>query len=351
MRYPKFLPENGTIGIIAPSCGAGEEPYKTVFDEAVRKLKARGYDVLLGPNCYLADGIGISTTPQKCGQEVNDMFTNPDADVIISCSGGELMCEDLNYIDFNLLAEAEPKWFMGYSDNTNLTFLLPTLCDTAAIYGPNAKAYSQKKYHRSLEMALDLLHGKNNEMEVLKVEGFDRWQRESLKSDEDLFAEYNLDTEKVLTRYVGDAKADGVIEMTGRLLGGCMDCLANIVGTRFDRVPLFNTNHKEEGIIWFMESCDLNVMSIRRALWQMENAGWFRYVKGFIIGRPCCYGQELFGMDQYNAVTGILGKYNVPIIMDADIGHLPPQMPLITGAMATVVSADDRDIRVNMSLE
>ena len=57
------------------------------------------------------------------------------------------------------------------------------------------------------------------------------------------------------------------------------------------------------------------------------------------------YGQEIMGLDQYSAVTGILGKYNVPIIMDADIGHLPPAMPLISGAYTRVsVRADNLHI-------
>ena len=47
-------------------------------------------------------------------------------DAIISCGGGELMCEILRYVDFERIAQAKPKWFMGYSDNTNLTFLLTT---------------------------------------------------------------------------------------------------------------------------------------------------------------------------------------------------------------------------------
>ena len=35
--------------------------------------------------------------------------------------------------DFEKIRQEEPKWFMGYSDNTNLLFLLATLCDTAGI--------------------------------------------------------------------------------------------------------------------------------------------------------------------------------------------------------------------------
>ena len=33
---------------------------------------------------------------------------------------------------------------------------------------------------------------------------------------------------------------------------------------------------------------------------------------------------------------GILSKYNVPIIMDADVGHFAPMMPLICGSYATI---------------
>ena len=76
----------------------------------------------------------------------------------------------------------------------------------------------------------------------------------------------------------------------------------------------------------FWRDCDLNVMGIRRALWNMEHAGWFKHVKGFIIGRPLCFGSDMMGMNQYNAVTGILSKYKVPIIMDVDLGHLSPMM-------------------------
>ena len=73
-------------------------------------------------------------------------------DAIISCGGGELMCEILRYVDFERIAQAKPKWFMGYSDNTNLTFLLTTLCDTAAIYGPCAASFGMKPWHAAIRM-------------------------------------------------------------------------------------------------------------------------------------------------------------------------------------------------------
>ena len=64
MRYPKFLPEKGTIGFVAPSFGCATEPYYTAFLNAQKKFQKMGYGLDLGPNCYEAKGIGISNTPQ-----------------------------------------------------------------------------------------------------------------------------------------------------------------------------------------------------------------------------------------------------------------------------------------------
>ena len=117
-----------------------------------------------------------------------------------------------------------------------------------------------------------------------------------------------------------------------------MDCLGKLVGTKYDKVSSFLSRYGNEKILWYMEACELNVMDIRRTLWQLDQAGWFETAGGFLFGRPQCIGEEVFGMDEYRAVTGILAKYNVPILMDLDIGHIPPMMPVVNGAFATVHS-------------
>ena len=110
---------------------------------------------------------------------------------------------------------------------------------------------------------------------------------------------------------------------------------------KYDKVQEFTERYKEDGIIWFIEACDLNVFAIRRAMWQMEEAGWFQYVKGFLIGRPLCFGQEMMGLDQYQAVLAVAGEKNVPVIMDMDLGHLAPMMPIVTGSLAEVRVCDN----------
>lgn len=348
MRYPRFLDKNGTIGFVAPSLGCYTEPYKSAFDAAQRRFKEMGYNVMLGPNCYAGEGIGISNTPEKCAAELMDMYTSPENDIIISCGGGELMCETISHVDMDVIKAAEPKWYMGYSDNTNLTFLLATICDVASVYGPCASSFGMKSLHQSHDYALGILTGKLHE-----VAGFDSWEKESLKTETNPFATYNLTEKKILKLFEsGSTSSNDAAELKfeGRLIGGCMDCLVNLLGTRFDKVAEFVEKYKSDGIIWFLESCDLNVYSIRRAIWQMKEAGWFKYTEGFIIGRPLCFGQESFGLNQYDAVTALLSELNVPIIMDADIGHLSPMMPLVCGSKAKVF-ADKDNITIDMRWE
>ena len=140
------------------------------------------------------------------------------------------------------------------------------------------------------------------------------------------------------------------ITFSGRLLGGCMDCLVNLLGTCYDHTTEFIEKYKEDGVIWFLESCDLNVFGIRRAMWQMEHAGWFQHVKGFLIGRPYCYGQEMMGLDAYQAFLEVAAGKNAPVIMDVDLGHLPPMMPLIVGSKADV-HVKGNQIAIDMKLE
>ena len=257
------------------------------------------------------------------------------------------MCEILDYVDFDAIKEAEAKWYMGYSDNTNMTYLLATLCDTASIYGPCAAAFGMEPWHLSLEDAYGLLTGEKN-----SVRGYDLWEKESLKDEEHPLLPYNVtEPRKIKAYYQGEfldspEKITEEIQLSGRLLGGCMDCLVTLLGTKFDKTVEFTEKYAKDGILWFLEACDLNVFSIRRAMWQMEHAGWFQNVKGFLIGR-LLNGAEMFNLDAYEAVLAMAKKHNVPVIMDLDIGHLAPMMPLVVGSMAEVrVMGNDIEIKM-----
>ena len=103
------MKDKGTIGFVAPSFGCDTDPYASAFEAALKAFDNMGYKTVLGPNCRLAEGIGISNKPELCGKELNEAYVSNDSDVIISCGGGELMCEVVPFIDYEAISKAQPK--------------------------------------------------------------------------------------------------------------------------------------------------------------------------------------------------------------------------------------------------
>ncbi len=338
MIYPKFIIKDSKIAFIAPSLGAFIEPYHTRVKNAKLVLEEKGYNVECGPNTF-GSNKALSATKEECAAEINHYFEDNSTDAIISVGGGELMYEVMNHVNFDILKN-NPKWFMGFSDNTNLSFLLTTHCDIASIYGPCAAAFGVTPWEKSTIDAHNLLTGN-----TLELNSYDYYEKESLRTEENLFARLNLTEPSIKTKVPNiDFK------ISGRLLGGCLDILTLFLGTKYDKVKEFSDKYQDDGIIWFLESCDFNVMSIRRAFVQLDNAGWFKNVKGFIIGRPLNGYNEIFGIDRFEAVYEVIKKYNVPIIFDADLGHLAESMPLITGSYATVTTSGNK-YKIQMELK
>ena len=330
MKKNNFLKENGKISLVAPSFGCAFDPYITRLNVAIKNLKDYGFKVDVGPNCYLAKEKTRSNTPSLCAKEIMKAFKS-DSDCIISVGGGETMLEILPYINFEEIKNLKHKFFMGFSDNTNLTYTLTTIAGFMTIYGVNAPAFAFDLEYDSKD-SLDLLMGK-----IKKTKGYPNFLLNSQNGFDpvsDPLRKVFYDEKKELKLYPRNKNFNEV----GRLLGGCLDCLVNICGTRFDKTKEYLEKYKEDGFIWFLESCDLNSISIERALFQLREAGWFKYVKGFVFGRPLHYKEKVFDEDHYEAIKTIIKPLNVPYIIDADLGHLPPSMPFVTGAKAKITT-------------
>lgn len=321
MRKPPFLQKGDSIALVAPSFGCVTEPYQTRLKVAIKNIRKEGYPIIEGPNIWRDEGVAGSASPELRAREIHDAFDS-EAKLILSVGGGETMCEILPYLDFERLKKGEPKWFMGFSDNTNLTFLLTTICDMVSVYGPCAPGYFPKKWRLSEADAFDLLSGKTH------FEGYPKWSITRSNKERPLWT-YRLSQPKVITPYRYEKPFEGM------LLGGCLDCLINLCGTRFDTVREFVLAHPE-GIIWYLEACDLHALALRRAYFQLKEAGWFANVKGILLGRMLSGRDEILGVDRFGAAIDMLGDLNVPILMDVDLGHLSPSMPILNGAKARI---------------
>ena len=355
MRYPKFIKEGDRIGFPAPSFGCNIEPYSSQFDAALEYLKDKGFKLNPGPNSKEGLGIGISNTPENCAKELTDMFLDPAIDALICCGGGELMCEILEHVALKCIEKSEAKWIMGYSDITNIEFPLLTLCDTASIYGPCANAFGLRELHESVSSSFEIMCGKRN-----KVHSFDLHEKffydpelvdETAEEDPLAPEEYTEKSFKSVfdgKKFHGPGEYDGKLEFRGRLIGGCMDCLDELLGTPYEDVKGFLDKYASDGVIWCLEACDLNVFSIRRAMWHFEQAGWFKkgVVKGFLIGRPR-NGQEMMGLNHFGSVMPYIEKLGVPAVLDVDLGHVSPAMPVVWGSIG-LVSVSGNELELEM---
>jgi muramoyltetrapeptide carboxypeptidase LdcA involved in peptidoglycan recycling len=67
----------------------------------------------------------------------------------------------------------------------------------------------------------------------------------------------------------------------------------------------------------------------------MKENGWFTRISGALFGRPKGFAPtKNFGLK--DALEQIFAPMNIPVLYDVDIGHMPPQMTLVNGALAEV---------------
>lgn len=327
MKYFDFLKKGDCIGVCAPSFGCGEiDYYKKRCDNSVKNFNKSGVEVKFCEHAF-SNIKGRSTDAKTRAQEFEEMFFDENIKGIISMAGGEFMIEILPYINFEKLKTCKPKFFQGFSDNTTLTFLLTTLCDFATIYGNNFCSFGMKKLELGVKDNFNFLFGKNKkQISYSKMETSDEFRRVSGHELEG----FKLDAK---TNPVCLTKQDN-FSLTGRLIGGCLDILVCLCGTKFDRVKEFISKYKNDGILWYLESCDLNVLSQTRALWQLKNAGWFDNAKGIIIGRAV-NKETILNNTYFESNLEHLKDLGVPIIIDADIGHTTPTWYIVNGSLAT----------------
>ena len=117
--------------------------------------------------------------------------------------------------------------------------------------------------------------------------------------------------------------------------------LLDLVGTRFDKTAEFCERYKEDGILWYLESFALSSERLTCGLWHLKEAGWFKYAKGFVFGRPTFFSSD-YEISYKEAVEAVLGELGLPIVFEADVGHKAPRMTMINGAKAKITVAEGK---------
>ena len=138
MNYPENLKIGDTIGICAPSSGI-VKPHKILrLEPAIEQLKLMGYNVIETASVR-KDEKGRSASAQKRAQEFMELLENDEVKLIIFASGGDFLCEMIDYLDFDKIKTLKPKWLQGFSDITGISFLFNTLLDIPTMYFQTAR--------------------------------------------------------------------------------------------------------------------------------------------------------------------------------------------------------------------
>lgn len=326
MRYPDFIKKGDIIGVTAPSAGITKEIDWLRLDNVKNNFKNMGYGYIETQNVR-KDYNGVSDTDINRAKYFMELWDNDDVTSIIMATGGDFLMNILEYLDLDRIKNGKIKWIQGYSNITILSFVITTMLDIATIYGPNIKAFGMKDLYRNLRDSISIMEGKDIIQESFdKCEDINNWS-ERKKAIES----YNLPINTKWKSLSGEEE----ISFTGRSIGGCMDDIMSLIGTKYDCVTKYIERYKEDGIIWFLEIYEMSTSQIMRSLWQMKNAGYFEHCKGIIFGRPLFIREE-YNMSYKDALEESFKNIGLPVVYDVDIGHVAPQMSIVNGAILEV---------------
>ena len=344
--YPRPLAPGDLIAVPAPSSGVPPELHDRL-DAAVAALEGRGFRADVGE---LARRGGLTPAPavERAG-ELSAAFSRDEVRAVLPPWGGDLAIDLVERLDWAALA-ARPAWFVGWSDISTLLMPLTILTGVATIHGANLMDEPWElpgEFARWTDLA-SAAPGSTIEQRSAprrRSRPWGAWADEPLARDD----AYQEPTRWRLLEddYDGDGDGDdgdldldhAELRVTGRLIGGCLETVSLLAGSPAGDVRGFAERHAPEGLIVYLEVAQTDAVTAARLLYSLRLAGWFARANAVLIGRSSAEpGPSLTHRD---AVRLALGDLGIPVIVDVDAGHQPPQMPLVNGALAEVVLRRD----------
>lgn len=153
MITPLPLKPGDTIGVMAPSSRIA----RADLDAGKSYLEERGYKVFIHPQCDETHHQSAGTHDQKLAA-LHDLAKDENIKGVIFAGGGNRSLHLLDHIDYGLLA-ANPKIYMGFSDNTALLNSIAARSRLVTYHGPVLKRLAITNQKDDI---LSLLEGKTN---------------------------------------------------------------------------------------------------------------------------------------------------------------------------------------------
>lgn len=328
IRYPQALKTGSIIGVTAPSSGVASTN-EARLNLVLEHLKSRGFEALEG-NCLRTDYKSVSGSAQERAKDFQSLWNNPRVDAIIPPWGGEFLLNILQHLNFVELSKT-PKWVLGYSDTSTLLFTITVMTGISTAHGMNLMDAVLNQDDSLSKQTYPILSLKPGETVIQNSS--EKYQLHFKDFSKDIGVTFNLTEATQWKALDGRSKA----EFSGRILGGCLDTLRNLIGTPYGNMNEFAARFKKDGLVLYLENSGSKPSEVCRALWNMKLAGWFDVVNGVVFGRSS--GPDTAEDDElsyHDALVDVFSGSAFPVIYDADIGHRPPQLTILNGSMATL---------------
>ena len=302
--FPQKLKKGDHIAIISPA-GAVEE---NQLKEGLQIVREKGYKPVLGKNVYtqFSNGYNYAGTEKERIQDLNWALNDENISAIWASRGGygcQHLLQKINLSGF----KKNPKWYIGYSDNTVIqSYLLKN--GYASLHAQTIKTSSFGVSKDSYEKTFNILEGKN--------------------------PKYSLENHQ----YNKEGKTDGI------LVGGNLALIYALLGTPY------SFNFKEK--IVFIEEIGENFYALDRMMMSLDLAGVFKKAKGIIIGGMTNMGkendnknyEESYDQFAYKIIAERLKKYNIPTVFGFPNGHIFHNLPLIIGGHIKMKVGEEVDV-------
>ena len=297
---PQYLQKGDKIAIIAP---AYTTPFENVLG-AAEIIRSWGYEPVIGTNVGCLEGGKYAGTPKERAADLVSALENPDIKAIICTRGGYGTIHLIELLRPELFA-ANPKWLVGYSDITTL-LEMATCAGVASIHGTMGNTIAKGGEDISCQTLKGLLEG-------------------------------------TVPQYELPAHPQNIQgKATGILVGGNICTFAPNIGTWADA-------GSKEDLILFIEEVGEAMHNVDRQFNILRANGVLDRCKGVILGQFTGCDSEF----DYGSVEEMLNiylkDYDIPVLCGFPAGHGEPNLPLATGASATIdVRADGATVSFNI---
>lgn len=291
------------IRVVSPSQSLAAADGK-VCEEALAFLTRRGYRVTFSKNSREFIAETQSSRIESRVKDLKEAFLDPNVKGILAGIGGFNSNQILEYLDYSMILD-HPKILCGFSDITALLNAVYTKTGLITYHGPNFVyfGYNEDRDYTMESFECCLSKAGNYEMVPSQEQG----------------------------RY--HVIQEGLAE--GRAIGGNLCTLNLLQGTEF--MPDL------EGTVLFLE--DDNIMGeyfsreFERNFQSLMQVKGAERIRGIVFGRfedSCGMNREIIS----RMVRDLPKLRNVPVVFQADFGHVVPMSVFPVGGYVRVTAED-----------